>query len=810
MKKLTVLILLLLVFGKVFSQSPVFLDEAQKYWYYRDRLKYFVMPGSAPGQSILFSIRNPTCTQWDGTTQTIQAVQPRMMMGFYIGMLATEYKLLKDNGQYNDATNTLNELNLALDALIRMDKCEDEIPWVYNYESMDGFFIREDIPPVLSDEMEAYFNQGIDASLSAQQMAQLFPGRPSVINKFNVRCTRQFEDPQNYFYSNNLDFTHWAYENDEQAYWQYWKGYKFISQDELIGMLMGLALVVKCVDDQPTKNKAIDIGGKTVSFTLGNNALTNSEYASVIEDATGVNGEIVFTGMSQVDLLLTLLSKQELGRTWMRFPDNTLISDACGGNTYTLSKGIIYSGRFITSGCANAYPEVYQSLSGTQKAIWQLALNTLESNISNQNGRNNMAMMSRLLAISNLSDYRTQKHLGNYNKWDVFYLMMRAVLHDGDLRDKNFFNYGRLIDQLQTAPCGGPYKYYFHPSGPNSYPNGWATYLKYQTDVESQNGGYNHYGNPSGYDERDVGIFSGIDYMLFYNLACLAFSDGFYEGGVYYTFPYYINLDNRSILNSYYPDLSIQDHVFQTPGGNGGPITHHNYSAYVSGSISSPEEIRAISTITTDMVVGSGYLVPSTVPSSLTLPSNEAGDVTLTAGESIRLADGFRVEAGAHFLARIESYSCGGVSYKNMEAPPWDENYRGCFYDTLVSIPMDKRAPIVYSEDDHSVDDFDTPLWDDYYYTYDTTSNPGLEVGVWLNPNPCQNSGTLTLVSENDTYITIELFDMGGQKRATVFEGQSGNSSFDINIDMSTYAKGIYMLRITGDNGFKVMKFVKE
>lgn len=108
--------------------GQTFTDEATKYWYYRDRLKYFVMPGNESGQSILFSIRNPTFTQWDGTTKTTQIVQPRMMMGFYIGMLATEYKLLKDNGQYADATNTLSELNLALDALIRMDKCDNEIP----------------------------------------------------------------------------------------------------------------------------------------------------------------------------------------------------------------------------------------------------------------------------------------------------------------------------------------------------------------------------------------------------------------------------------------------------------------------------------------------------------------------------------------------------------------------------------------------------------------------------------------------------------------------------------------------------------
>jgi len=100
-----------------------FTDAAQKYWYYRDRLKYFVMPGTEPGQSIVFTHRNDNYP-----AERIAITQPRVVEGFYIGVLATEYKLLKDNGQIADANATLYELNLALDALIRMDKCEDDIP----------------------------------------------------------------------------------------------------------------------------------------------------------------------------------------------------------------------------------------------------------------------------------------------------------------------------------------------------------------------------------------------------------------------------------------------------------------------------------------------------------------------------------------------------------------------------------------------------------------------------------------------------------------------------------------------------------
>ncbi len=734
--------------------------------------------------------------QWDGTEYTMDIDQPRMMMGFYIGMLATEYKLLKDNGQIASANATLSELNLALDALIRMDKCEDDIPWYYSYETMDGFFIREDIPAVLSPEMEIYFNQEINPNVSSRYQALNQPGLPTIIKGNHVRSNRRFEDEYSVFSLNPTWEQDWQnYSTGNPTYWEYWKRQKFVSQDELIGMMMGLALVVKCVDDQPTKNKAIDIGGKSVSYTLGNNTLTGSEYASIIASATGIDGSIVFTGLSVVDNRLLTLSSVELGKNWMRFPDNTIISDKSGGNTFAFSKGIVYSGRFITSGCENAYPEIYESLSGYQKAIWQLALNGLESNIVNQSSRNNMAMMSRLLAVSGLSDYRTLKHMGDYHKWDVFYLMVRAVLHDGDLRNMNFFNFGRLIDQLETAPCGGPYKFNVTSESDygtvnyNVFPVGWATYLKFQTDVESQNGGHNHLGLATGYHDDDRGVFSGIDYMLLYNLACLAFPNGFDYEGQHYSFPYYINLNNRIISDAYLPIILS------------GPLSNVEI-----GSVASPEELRGISSISTDMIVSNQAML---YPNTTSFQAGVNGDVTLKAGESIKLTDGFRVDAGAHFLARIESYSCGGVSYKNMAAPPWDENYRGCFYDTLISVPMEKRAPIVYSEDNYEEADFDMPLWNDYYYMNDSTAAMELAVGAWLNPNPCGSSATLTFVSENEQQLTIELYDMTGIKRETVFN-DIADQNLVLDFNLSSYASGTYMLRITGSGGVKVLRFVKE
>jgi hypothetical protein len=126
-----IIVLLLFVFctsSHLLSQE---LDsESLKYWFYRDRLKYFVYPGAEEGASVLMTSRNAYNS--DGCLLQFNGAewgQTRKINGYYLGLLATEYKLLLENGQNEDAFRTLQELDLALDALIRMDECEDIAPW---------------------------------------------------------------------------------------------------------------------------------------------------------------------------------------------------------------------------------------------------------------------------------------------------------------------------------------------------------------------------------------------------------------------------------------------------------------------------------------------------------------------------------------------------------------------------------------------------------------------------------------------------------------------------------------------------------
>ncbi len=88
------------------NSAYIFKNESIKYWYYRDRLKYFVYPGTEEGNSVIMTKRNDWGQEsgdpeWDWVDQYngVAWGQTHKINGYYIGMLATEYKLLKDNEQ---------------------------------------------------------------------------------------------------------------------------------------------------------------------------------------------------------------------------------------------------------------------------------------------------------------------------------------------------------------------------------------------------------------------------------------------------------------------------------------------------------------------------------------------------------------------------------------------------------------------------------------------------------------------------------------------------------------------------------------
>lgn len=305
-------IILLTCLSNLFSQS--FSDASIKYWYYRDRLKYFVYPGNEKGNSVICTYRNPIVERTDeyvqSTIHTIKFGQTYKSMGYYIGMLATEYTLLKKNHQFEDANQTLMELNLALDALIRMDNCESDMPWNENLDNFDGFFTRCDVPPILSQAMINHLNENVRTGTISDYenlINQGYKGFPFEIKEEHVNCASMYESPLNKLYQLReiVDLTYNStflsnYNSHNETYWNYWKTGNYTSNDEIVGILMGLALVSKYVDVPSVQLKSNNIALKMLEFANGSGIPYQMHYpdGTAINSDNGGNSAGLFYGMN--------------------------------------------------------------------------------------------------------------------------------------------------------------------------------------------------------------------------------------------------------------------------------------------------------------------------------------------------------------------------------------------------------------------------------------------------------------------------------------------------------------------------------
>jgi len=131
------LILFLLYFSVYsFSQYPDSILH-EKYSFYRERFNNaFIYKSADPGGSNPVSIRKPDNTANFGADCTIE-------LGWYIGVLGTECKMLYDQGK--DITGTVDELWHALYAINRMDIKANEL-YGSEKKGLDGFLIRGDAP----------------------------------------------------------------------------------------------------------------------------------------------------------------------------------------------------------------------------------------------------------------------------------------------------------------------------------------------------------------------------------------------------------------------------------------------------------------------------------------------------------------------------------------------------------------------------------------------------------------------------------------------------------------------------------------
>ncbi|MFH0867498.1 MAG: T9SS type A sorting domain-containing protein [Bacteroidota bacterium] len=486
---LLVLIFIVVYPVKIYAQSIKLNDSPiataiAKYWHYRERLKYFVVPGDTYGGGLIAGIRN-TINYGQLNDDDVNTVcgasnldfqEEAVYLGYYLGVLATEYKLLSDqNANYN---KTLTDMYYALNAYIEhMDKCEMlcyEKP--HNY--YDGFFVRSyfsyttgyipcpspitpnpDYFMALDNHLQT-FNEGLNYkdnhwydNGTSSGFAGLVPGQPGFVESVTPSGWEHNCEP--------------------------------MSQDQAIGILTGLALVAHLVPQGLTVYK--NDGTLVTAFDLHDKA---QEIAELIIKYLGSDPYSCSDGTIQ--------------NNWRIYePGCVLLDQDHGGNTWPFSWGFASAGEAITG------KDKWSEFNANVLAETQFVPNNAKTSSSN------CWMMSSLAAIADLWSYYDLKDVTNSHDfgWATFYLLLRAVLHD------NYDNYyvenimDDAFDQISYAPCEGPYRYSYEKAC-----CGWCTSYRWHCDLDQQGDG-----GPSLF----YGNYNGLDYMLLLNLYCIVTGNSF-------------------------------------------------------------------------------------------------------------------------------------------------------------------------------------------------------------------------------------------------------------------------------------------
>jgi len=143
MKKI---ILLLFTIFSLESVAQTYQENLEKYWYYRHRLKTEWMYNSEHYQQGDVCVPENIAIHEDCIggfdLSYLRTGDQTWLLGHYLGVLATEYKLLKDNGQ--DVSEVLRDIDFALGTLERLD-FTGELCFGVSLDR-NGFFIRDDVP----------------------------------------------------------------------------------------------------------------------------------------------------------------------------------------------------------------------------------------------------------------------------------------------------------------------------------------------------------------------------------------------------------------------------------------------------------------------------------------------------------------------------------------------------------------------------------------------------------------------------------------------------------------------------------------
>ncbi|WP_341907599.1 T9SS type A sorting domain-containing protein [Fluviicola taffensis] len=774
------------------STNPNMHGWHAKYWFYRWRLRNdFMVMGEGPGQSLVAESRNLNRGQF------MKWADATIMHGYYLTMLAIEHKILEDKGRTEDLKNNERELYYAIKAFERLDYVSETF---YSSEpgfdepfrvgdatlppDVNGYFFRDDVPPTFLNTNQfpsvtpnftpnyySLTNQktGIDYGQMNYSQSD-YSGLWGITNPGDGNSAPDLNVPQHPIV--NYEAGTQPTDNGEDSPY----GFGEASQDQIIRLLLGFFAIVKSIPDVTYQVDLDNNGTMDVFMNFNQEAKRHStnmigrlagQFSGTLNVPLNSNWPILYPslgipGMPSWSVINPREKTADIGDFLFQYMiPMQLVADPLFTTDNNIGLG------------SSSYATVLSYNPAAQLA-WNLGINGYDDV-----GNVKMALILNVISNSGSGLIPVPRFVANKSAdmdidglyvplYDYFWDWNPTDNENDVERKQHAYNYANLM--LEAAPCVGPHNFgytnihkpdhsqaegpYSAVQDPDGIPYYWNVPFVFDVDHDRWDDGKvdiveaQEYGPPqtTGY-KIDEGWFSGMDYMLLYNLI-YANNEG--------DKPLYHDLINRVV--DY--DINTDDYTDMMVYTGEGLMIGAFENLKVSGNIygNTPVTLKALDYVQLD----AGIYDPNNLPDGITV---EVGKIT----------------CGNDFTSSNTPYSIDQCQTCGLE------NQVGSFVSPIAS-GKDRSLPMKM------------PTMSEFEERAKLSQTATIENEVTVFPNPTSDFLQITADGELQQIVVLD------QNGAELKQFVPSNNLYDIR----ELASGIYTIILTfNNNETKHIKVVK-
>ncbi len=827
MKKIFILFIVLCIPFLVNAQGTS--TNHSKYWFYRYRMvNEFMVKGVEPcGEASGLSIPSAGAYRGapldnagaDSITRRLGDVPETGLhygdgssfLGYYIGVLATEHKLLIDHGGHStQIAKNEEELYFAMLAFERLDRNAEKL--IAPKASLDcnnnlnGFFLRDDVPVSIADKLKRPYtltdpskkrtiksdyeeNKGRDISdLTGSGEGQAFASQDQIADMFvGLSLVRKLMAGYNY---NGYDFSVKAAENTSRIMDRLWGDNYQIKVPNNGGIVKfgGVEVQANAYAIAKAAQRIADNKWGKVTFPSGRweNATTQLSLANVWSRVNLPEGLAMYQynwdhNEYNNGILSTLAA---IGDSWevglvanrivnssfeVPFPCTSIKWDLCNEACLFGRCVKVCRPRLVVWDCPKTIPIEVWCYSNTLATVMSdAALASIAvTQVPTLGVLAGPALALALQVVPNIylcAPFRlpnitintTSLALTEYG-WR-YNTQLFPILHKV-LHNEGPYNYtnSSIVDIMNSAPCSGPH--YKPVDDPYTQSNSEGAYGWYG-DNRFQKGNFEARKN-----DNKQGANLGLDYMLLHNLYLLAngSSNDFSQIGQ--------NMNKMNIV-----------------------VENKNYSN-TSVYLKAMESIETFNTVTV-----------------------ASGNVIYMAGDLITFRPGFTVNTSANFTARLGlDLNCGNgtasvttpqnIAAQNAPANSVPFDVAGYNSYLAKAIKQDLGDYPIKLQELEKKNAYE-PL--DLYVSKTSTDAVASAIKMSVYPNPSKEQLNLQLLLPQSQIVELEVRNELGASVLRKMSELASSGVYDKTISISALPTGMYYLFVKTNEGVKVNKFIKQ